>query len=332
VERIVPRAVAEPPEDVGFAPRFDRHPQHRLGVEPAGGGGADVEPGAVVADRLAEPEGIDRVRGLEVLPDLEHQVGLVERRHRLQHPAPLEPLDPRRREFGTAGAGIEHQVVRSEPAPGEALQGEILLVGGVRRRRHHPSARRSRPGRPGPGPPRPTTRTGRRPADSGAVGFASRSGALTKAVSNRPRSQSQKSLTWRFWRAVIRWITPRFDQRVMLQPTAQAVQVDSTAVISHGRLLKRNSRVVSAPTGQTSATLPEKGSVSSTPGGVSISVLTPRAVSISWLLPEMSWVNRVQRQQRMQRSASKMMCGPSTFRFGRWTLGSRSRLPPPRML
>ena len=130
----------------------------------------------------------------------------------------------------------------------------------------------------------------------------------------------------------MRCSTPRLDQSVLLHPTEQAVQVDSTAVISHGRLLKRNSRVVSEPTGQTSARLPLNGSESETPCGVSISVRTPRLFRSSWLEPEMSCVKRVQRQQRMQRSASKMMCSPRIFRFGRLTLGSRSRLPPPRRL
>ena len=46
------------------------------------------------------------------------------------------------------------------------------------------------------------------------------------------------------------------------------------------------------------------------------------------LEPEISWVKRVQRQQRMQRSSSRTTWGPRSTRFCFFTLASRSRLVP----
>jgi hypothetical protein len=75
-----------------------------------------------------------------------------------------------------------------------------------------------------------------------------------------------------------------FPSRVvtsMLQPTGQSPQIVGTFWISHGRASKRYSVDVSAPTGQSSITLPEKRSRYGSSSNVAISVRAPRLTATS---------------------------------------------------
>ena len=72
-------------------------------------------------------------------------------------------------------------------------------------------------------------------------------------------SQSQPSSTSGWLRERIRFTFPSRVVALMLQPTGQRPQTVGTFWISHGRASKRYCVEVSAPTGQSSITLPEKG-------------------------------------------------------------------------
>ena len=66
----------------------------------------------------------------------------------------------------------------------------------------------------------------------------------------------------------------------MLQPTGQRPQTVGTFWISHGRASKRYCVEVSAPTGQSSITLPENGARYGSSSKVAISVCAPRLRAI----------------------------------------------------
>ena len=85
-----------------------------------------------------------------------------------------------------------------------------------------------------------------------------RSGALRWAKPKRPLSQSQPSSISGWLRERIRLTLPSRVVALMLQPTGQRPQTVGTFWISHGRASKRYCVEVSAPTGQSSVTLPEK--------------------------------------------------------------------------
>ena len=72
-------------------------------------------------------------------------------------------------------------------------------------------------------------------------------------------SQSQPSSTWGWFRESIRLTFPSRMVAWTLQPTGQRPQTVGTFWISQGRPVKRYCVEVSAPTGQSSITLPEKG-------------------------------------------------------------------------
>ena len=74
----------------------------------------------------------------------------------------------------------------------------------------------------------------------------------------RPLSQSQPSSTWGWLRERIRLTLPSRVVAWTLQPTGQRPQTVGTFWISHGLASKRYCVEVSAPTGQSSITLPEK--------------------------------------------------------------------------
>ena len=82
---------------------------------------------------------------------------------------------------------------------------------------------------------------------------------------------------------------------VVLQPTGHIPQTVGTFWISHGRASKRYWVEVSAPTGQSSITLPENGALYGSLANVAISVWAPRLRATSWLSSATSDENRVQR-------------------------------------
>ena len=111
----------------------------------------------------------------------------------------------------------------------------------------------------------------------------------------RPLSQSQPRSTSGWLRERIRFTFPSRIVAETLQPTPQPVQTVGTFWISHGRPSKRYSVEVSAPTGQSSSTLPEKTERYGSSSKVAISVRAPRFRAISWLSSETSSEKRVQR-------------------------------------
>ena len=106
----------------------------------------------------------------------------------------------------------------------------------------------------------------------------------------------------------------------MLQPTLQPGQTDFVLFRYQTRLRNRNSRVVSAPTGQTSAAQPDQSLSSACPSCVHTRVRPPRSRNVSSLVPAISWVNRMQRVHWMQRVMSAMTWGPIIVRskVGYW--------------
>ena len=75
----------------------------------------------------------------------------------------------------------------------------------------------------------------------------------------RPLSQSQPSSTSGWLRERIRFTLPSRVVALTLQPTGQRPHTVGTFWISQGRASKRYCVEVSAPTGQSSITLPENG-------------------------------------------------------------------------
>ena len=94
------------------------------------------------------------------------------------------------------------------------------------------------------------------------------------------------------------WIRLTFPSRVvalMLQPTGQRPQTLGTFWISHGRASKRYWVDVSAPTGQSSITLPENGARYGSSSKVAIIDCAPRFRATSCPSSATSSEKRVQR-------------------------------------
>src|SRR5579862_3550077 len=72
---------------------------------------------------------------------------------------------------------------------------------------------------------------------------------------------------------------------VVLQPSAQCVQIVPTCVISHGRVLYRYAPLVSAPTGQISIHAPHSSHSRWSPLLGAISDTTPRLITPSAVTP-----------------------------------------------
>src|ERR1700730_17035880 len=98
----------------------------------------------------------------------------------------------------------------------------------------------------------------------------------------------------------------------MLQPLAQPGQILSVCDISHTLALKRNSREVSAPTGQISITSIEYGLSSFSPGNVSIVTFSHLLTKVSCGDLATSSQNLIQREQLIHLSASNITFGPSS--------------------
>ena len=109
----------------------------------------------------------------------------------------------------------------------------------------------------------------------------------------------------------------------MLQPG----QTDGVFSRYQTRLRNRNSRVVSAPTGQTSAAQADQSLASGFPSCVQTSVRPPRSRNVSSPVPAISWQKRMQRVHWMQRVMSAMTCGPISVRSnpGYWRFARRTR-------
>ena len=96
----------------------------------------------------------------------------------------------------------------------------------------------------------------------------------------------------------------------MFDPTQSCGAIEGLAVISQARARNRKGLEVSAPTGQTSMTLPESSEVSDCATWVRIAVCSPRPMPPSSLMPAMCSRKRTQRVQRMQRVISVATSGP----------------------
>ena len=111
----------------------------------------------------------------------------------------------------------------------------------------------------------------------------------------RPLSQSQPSSTSGWFRESMRLTLPSRVVAATLQPTGQRPQTVGTFWISHGRASKRYCVEVSAPTGQSSITLPEKGARYGRSSKVAITDEAPRFCATSWLSSATLSEKRVQR-------------------------------------
>src|SRR5712691_9964004 len=100
----------------------------------------------------------------------------------------------------------------------------------------------------------------------------------------------------------------------MLHPTSQPLQIDSVDSRFQTRDSNRNSRVVSAPVGQTSVTQADIQLSSGVPANTPTSVDAPRLKNASSLVPVISWVKRMQRVQWMQRFMFCTTWGPIAVR------------------
>ena len=92
----------------------------------------------------------------------------------------------------------------------------------------------------------------------------------------RPLSQSQPPSTSGWLRERMRLTLPSRVVATMLQPTGQRPQTVGTCWMSHGRASKRYCVEVSAPTGQSSTTLPENGARYGSSSKVAIIEWAPR--------------------------------------------------------
>ena len=96
----------------------------------------------------------------------------------------------------------------------------------------------------------------------------------------------------------------------MLQPISQPSQTERVLSSHHTRLRNRNSFVVSAPTGQTSAAQAERSLSSAWPSCVQTNVWPPRSTNASSPVSVISSQKRMQRVHWMQRVMSAMTWGP----------------------
>src|SRR5262249_49293193 len=111
-----------------------------------------------------------------------------------------------------------------------------------------------------------------------------------------------------------------------LQPREQPGQIDLDSRRNHTRLWNRKSLDSSAPTGQTSTTLPEYGLSRRLPGNSVICAWKPRFSTFSSPVLVTSEVKRTQRVHSTQRSWSSSTCGPSSSAFCRFILRNAKRL------
>ena len=111
----------------------------------------------------------------------------------------------------------------------------------------------------------------------------------------RPLSQIQPSSTSGWLREVTRFAFPSRIVTLVLQPTGQRPQTVGTVAISHGRPSKRYCVGRSAPTGQSSVTLPVNGPVYGSSANVVITDIAPRLAATSWPSSETDSLKRVQR-------------------------------------
>jgi hypothetical protein len=93
----------------------------------------------------------------------------------------------------------------------------------------------------------------------------------------------------------IRFTFPSRVVTLTLHPTGQRPHTLGTSWISHGRPSKRYVVDVSAPTGQSSITLPLNGARYGSSSNVAICVAAPRLTATSWLSSETASLKRVQR-------------------------------------
>ena len=92
-----------------------------------------------------------------------------------------------------------------------------------------------------------------------------------------------------------RTTVPSRIETSVLQPTGHSPHTDGTFWISHGRAVWRYGVAVSAPTGQSSITLPLKGARYGSSSNVAICVCEPRLTATSWPSSATSSLKRVQR-------------------------------------
>src|SRR5581483_10117953 len=111
----------------------------------------------------------------------------------------------------------------------------------------------------------------------------------------RPLSQSQPSSISGWLRERTRFTLPSRVVTEMLQPTGQWPHTDGTFWISHGLASKRYCVEVSAPTGQSSITLPENGARYGSSSNVAIIESAPRLTATSWPSSATDSEKRVQR-------------------------------------
>src|SRR5919109_2438682 len=112
----------------------------------------------------------------------------------------------------------------------------------------------------------------------------------------------------------------------MLQPFAQPVHTLGDLLTNQTRLVKRKSRLSSAPTGQMSTVLPEYFESRGCPGNVAMSEYVPRCTTASCGSLAISSMKRTQRVHMMQRSASYTTSGPNSTRLGFCNLLVRMRV------
>src|SRR3954451_15710472 len=94
------------------------------------------------------------------------------------------------------------------------------------------------------------------------------------------------------------------------QPVEQSGQTLSTVLRFHTRCLYRKSLLASAPTGHRSTTFVASLLFSGSPGKTSISLWSPRLITCSSAVPEISRVNRTHREHMMQRSVNSETLWP----------------------
>src|SRR3954451_327820 len=100
------------------------------------------------------------------------------------------------------------------------------------------------------------------------------------------------------------------------QPVEQSGQTLSTVLRFHTRCLYRKSLLASAPTGHRSTTFVASLLLSGSPGKTSISAWSPRLITCSSAVPEISRVKRTQREHMMQRSVNRLTLGPRSGLLG----------------
>ena len=111
----------------------------------------------------------------------------------------------------------------------------------------------------------------------------------------RPLSQMNPPSISGWFRDWMRFTCPSRVVARMLQPAGQSPHTVGTSWISHGRAWNLYCVEVSAPTGQSSITFPEKGARYGSSPNVAISVYAPRFRAISCPSSATSLENRVQR-------------------------------------